>query len=162
MKQISTKSIIYPNGYSEVYDFNKNGDKTHYKNSYGYEIWWEYDKDGNTFVYVKNGENLKMTTERLLGKDAPEEQVNAFKELNKDLIKTYQGKNKTVEAFDVGAKIRIPMELQYNEETKAILTVDPEKEIAEWKKDISAGAVMFASFISVLVGVILFGSKLFF
>lgn len=29
-------------------------------------------------------------------------------------------------------------------------------------KDISAGAVMFASFISVLVGVILFGSKLFF
>lgn len=28
-------------------------------------------------------------------------------------------------------------------------------------KDISAGAVMFASFISVLVGVILFGSKLF-
>ncbi len=29
-------------------------------------------------------------------------------------------------------------------------------------KDISAGAVMFASFISVLVGIILFGNKLFF
>ena len=29
-------------------------------------------------------------------------------------------------------------------------------------KDISAGAVMFASFISVLVGIVLFGNKLFF
>ena len=98
----------------------------------------EYDKDGNTYVYVKNGETVKTTAERVLGKDASEEQLKAFRELNKDLIKTY-GKNK-VEAFQVGEKIRVPMELEYNKNTKAILTVDPKAEEKAWKKDIKAGS----------------------
>ena len=95
----------------------------------------EYDKDGNTYVYVKNGETFKATAERLLGKDASEDQISAFRELNKDLIKTY-GKDKKVEAFNVGEKIRVPMELQYNADTKAILTVDPKAEIDAWKKGV--------------------------
>ena len=92
----------------------------------------EYDKDGNTYVYVKNGETFKTTAKRLLGADATEEQVNNFRELNKDLIKKF-GKDK-VEAFHVGEKIRVPGELEYNEENKANLTVDPEAEINAWKK----------------------------
>ena len=98
----------------------------------------EYDKDGNTYVYVKNGETVKTTAERVLGKDASEEQLKAFRELNKDLIKAY-GKNK-VEAFQVGEKIRVPMELEYNKNTKAILTVNPKAEEKAWKKDIKAGS----------------------
>ena len=104
----------------------QDGDKTH---------TIEYDKDGNTYVYVKNGETFKATAERLLGKDASEDQISAFRELNKDLIKTY-GKDKKVEAFNVGEKIRVPMELQYNADTKAILTVDPKAEIDAWKKGV--------------------------
>lgn len=91
----------------------------------------EYDKDGNTYVYVKNGETLKETAQRLLGKDATEEDINTFRELNKDLIKTY-GKNK-IEAFNVGEKIRVQGELEYNEANKANLTVDPKKELKAFK-----------------------------
>lgn len=91
----------------------------------------EYDKEGNTFVYVKNGENFSQTAKRLLGENASEEQVNAFRELNKDLIKSY-GKNK-VEAFNVGEKIRVPMELEYNEANKENLTVDPKAELKKFK-----------------------------
>ena len=98
----------------------------------------EYDNDGNTYVYVKNGETFRSTANRLLGKDATDEEINNFRELNKDLIKKF-GKDK-VEAFHVGEKIRVPGELEYNEANKANLTVDPEAEIKGWQKAIGSMA----------------------
>ena len=98
----------------------------------------EYDNDGNTYVYVKNGETFRSTANRLLGKDATDEEINNFRELNKDLIKKF-GKDK-VEAFHVGAKIRVPGELEYNEANKANLTIDPEAEIKGWQKAIGSMA----------------------
>ena len=98
----------------------------------------EYDNDGNTYVYVKNGETFRSTANRLLGKDATDEEINNFRELNKDLIKKF-GKDK-VEAFHVGEKIRVPGELEYNEANKANLTIDPEAEIKGWQKAIGSMA----------------------
>ena len=36
-----------------VTKYDKNGNKTYYKDSDGYESWWKYDKDGNE-IYLKN------------------------------------------------------------------------------------------------------------
>ena len=104
-----------------------------FKDESGKPIKVEYDGEGNTYVYVKEGESFKMTAKRVLGKDATEEQIAKFRELNAGLIKKF-GKNKNVEAFHVGAKIRVPGELAYNEDTKEILSIKSKDEIAAYTK----------------------------
>ena len=42
-------------GYEDWYEYDKNGNKIYWKNSYGDEAWYEYDKNGN-LIHMKNSD----------------------------------------------------------------------------------------------------------
>ena len=44
------------NGFEEWYDYDKNGNKIHYKNSNGFECWLNYDTNGNCIHYKDSDE----------------------------------------------------------------------------------------------------------
>ena len=44
----------YSTGYEQWYDYDKNGNMIHFKDSDGYEQWNDYDKNGNRIHWKDN------------------------------------------------------------------------------------------------------------